>query len=136
MSAEQAANLVAARMADNPERTSTAFAIVDNAGRLLGSVSLLWIDWEKSVGEVAYWISADSRGKGVGQRAVGALCEWAFDTLGLQRLQLTADVRNEPSRRLAERVGFQRERLVRASRIIHGQPIDEYLYTLLPSRQR
>jgi len=131
MSAEEAANLVAARIA-SPDSSSTAFAVVDRADCLLGSVSLLWIDCEKSVGEVAYWLSADSRGKGIGRKAVAALCDWAFDTLGLQRLQLTVDIRNQPSWRLAERVGFQREGLMRSSRVIHGEPIDEYLYSLLP----
>ena len=63
-------------------------------------------------------------------RAVAMLCGWAFDALRLARLELRVGVRNEPSQRLAERVGFEREGLIRSSQEIHGERIDECLYLL------
>ena len=136
MSEEDARRLVRDRISGTDEGTSAAFAVVDGAGTLLGSVSLLWLDRPNAVGCVAYWLRQESRGAGVGTRAVAMLCKWALESLGLARLQLTVDVRNEASRRLAERVGFRHEGTLRSSRVIHDERIDEHLYSLLPSDRR
>jgi RimJ/RimL family protein N-acetyltransferase len=133
MTEEEASRLVRDRIRATDEGTSISFAVVDRAETVLGSVSLLWLDWPNAVGWVAYWLRPESRGAGIGTRAVVMLCEWAFESLGLARLQLTVDVRNDASRRLAERAGFRLEGTLRSSRSIHGERIDEYLYSLLPS---
>jgi RimJ/RimL family protein N-acetyltransferase len=132
MTVAQATRLVEQRMRAAETETGAAFAVVDDHDSLLGSASLLSIDWERSVGLVAYWLAPASRGKGIATRAVTMLCEWAFDGLRLARLELRVDVRNQASQRLAERVGFEREGLIRSSQEIHGERIDEYLYSLLP----
>ncbi len=133
MTATDAANLVRDRIAAAHRRTGAAFAIVDEEDSLLGSVSLFSIDWQRSLGVVAYWLAPWSRDRGIGTRAVSVLCEWAFSSLQLARLELRVDLRNERSQRLAERAGFQREGVVRSSQEIHGERIDEYLYSLLPT---
>ena len=133
MSEEQAASLVRDRIRATDDGTSAFFTLVDPTDTLLGSVSLLRVDRSDAVGLVAYWLRRESRGRGIGTRAVALLCRWAFDSLGLERLELTVDVRNDASRRLAERAGFQLEATLRSSRSIHGERVDEYLYSLLPS---
>jgi RimJ/RimL family protein N-acetyltransferase len=129
-------NLVRERIAAARDRTGAAFAVVGADDRLLGSAGLFQIDWHRSFGVVAYWLAPWSRGNGIGSRAVSALCEWAFRSLQLARLELRVDVRNEPSQRLAERVGFRREGIVRSSQEIHGERINEFLYSLLPADAR
>ena len=133
MTKAEATSLVRDRREATARGTGVAFAIVGDDGRLLGSASVLSIDRQRSCGLIAYWLAPGSRGKGIGTRAVSMLCEWAFTALGLARLELTVDVRNEPSQRLAERVGFQRQRMTRSSQEIHGERIDEYLYSLVRS---
>lgn len=100
------------------------FAIVsrDDLDRLLGSVSILRLDWEHLRGEVGYWLAPEARGQGHATRAVLLACHWAFDTLGLERIDLLAAVENLPSQRVAERAGFTREALLRSqSRGLHGR---------------
>ena len=100
------------------------FAIVasDDLGRLLGSVSILRLAWEHLRGEVGYWLAADARGGGHATRAVRLACRWAFDSLGLERIDLLAAAGNLPSQRVAERAGFTREALLRAhTRGPHGR---------------
>jgi RimJ/RimL family protein N-acetyltransferase len=133
MSEDEATSLVHERVEALGNRTGAAYAVVDPEDSLLGSASLLSIDWHRSAGVVAYWLAPESRGKGIGTSAVTMLCQWAFEALGLARLELRVDVRNEPSQRLAERVGFRREGLLRSSEEIHGARIDQYLYSLLPT---
>ncbi|WP_460432928.1 GNAT family N-acetyltransferase, partial [Arthrobacter tumbae] len=48
-------------------------------------------------------------GNGVAPLAVTALRRWAFDIVGLKRLQLTHSVRNQASCRVADKSGFAQE---------------------------
>ena len=59
------------------------------------------------------------------------LAEWAVTTLGLERLELLANPKNEASQRLAERAGFTREGLLRRYRRRHGVREDLVMYSLL-----
>jgi RimJ/RimL family protein N-acetyltransferase len=128
-----ARRLIEERIASFQTGTSAAFAVVDAAtDRLLGSVSLLWIDWDASVGQAAYWLAREARGRGVATRSLRLLTEWAVDELGLAHVELTADVRNEQSHRVAERAGFRRQGTRRASREIHSERIDEYVFLFAP----
>ena len=77
-------------------------------------MSILRLAWEHLRGEVGYWLAADARGGGHATRAVRLACRWAFDSLGLERIDLLAAAGNIPSQRVAERAGFTREALLRA----------------------
>jgi RimJ/RimL family protein N-acetyltransferase len=92
------------------------FAIVDIAdpARLLGSVSLMRLDWEHRRAEVGYWLARDARGQGHATRAVQLICEWGFDALALERIELHAATGNAASQRVAERAGFTREAVLRS----------------------
>jgi RimJ/RimL family protein N-acetyltransferase len=94
---------------------SAPFAIVAaDAGELLGSVAILRIEWQQLRGEVGYWLGAPARGRGHATRAVQSVCEWAFATLGLERITLLAATGNTPSQRVAELAGFSRELVLRS----------------------
>ncbi len=64
---------------------------------------------------------------------VRLLARWAFEQNGIERLELRANPRNEASIRLAERVGFTREGIQRASRrATDGSRFDTVVFSLLP----
>jgi RimJ/RimL family protein N-acetyltransferase len=92
------------------------FAIVSAADdtKLLGSISLMRIDWDHLRGEVGYWLGAQARGAGHATRAVELICAWGFEKLGLERIELLASTANPASQRVAERSGFQREAVMRS----------------------
>ncbi|MEA2148091.1 MAG: hypothetical protein QOG59_3678 [Solirubrobacteraceae bacterium] len=81
---------------------------------LLGSVSLLRLDWTHLRGEVGYWLAREARGHGHATRAVSLICAWGARELGLERVVLLAATGNAPSQRVAERCGFTREALLRS----------------------
>jgi RimJ/RimL family protein N-acetyltransferase len=93
--------------------TMAPFAIVMSAGdtQLLGSISLMDIDWDHRRAQVGYWLARQARGHGHATRAVGLICRWGFDALGLERIELLAATQNRASQRVAERAGFTREAL-------------------------
>lgn len=56
-------------------------------------------------------VAKDFRGKGIGKRLLSEIERWAGET-GLTRLQLLADLANEPALAFYDRLGWQRTALV------------------------
>jgi len=84
-------------------------------------------------GHIGYWVAAPARGRGVCTRALRLLSRWALDELRLQRLELITDPDNVASQRVAEKVGFRREGVLRAH-LLHrdGRLRDSVMFSLLP----
>jgi [ribosomal protein S5]-alanine N-acetyltransferase len=88
-------------------------------------------------GHVGYWVSARERGRGVCTRALRLLSRHALDALALQRLELITDPDNRASQRVAEKVGFKREGVLRAHlRHPDGRIRDSVMFSLLPGELR
>jgi RimJ/RimL family protein N-acetyltransferase len=114
-------------IADPPDERGRA-VLLD--GEVVGSIGLRHI--ASDGGHIGYWCAARARGRGVMTAALRMFCAEALAT-GLLRLELVVDPGNAASQRLAERVGFRREGLLR-SHIAHpdGRRCDSVLYSLLP----
>jgi RimJ/RimL family protein N-acetyltransferase len=78
--------------------------------RLLGAVGLM-PDSPGSI-ELAYWIRPEERGKGIASRAVLAVTLWTHRELAVPRIWLEIQPGNEPSLRLAQRVGYRFEQRI------------------------
>jgi RimJ/RimL family protein N-acetyltransferase len=73
---------------------------------MVGRVGIKSFDLSDCIGELAYWVMPAARGHGVAKRAVAAVCGWAFDVLGLHRLELIHATGNPASCRVATAAGF------------------------------
>ncbi|HEX4747888.1 MAG TPA: GNAT family protein [Gaiellaceae bacterium] len=88
-------------------------------------------------GRIGYWVGAAARRRGVCTRALRLLSRWALDELRLQRLDLITDPDNVASQRVAEKVGFRREGVLRAHlRHPDGRIRDSVMFSLLPGELR
>ena len=58
---------------------------------------------------MGYRLDQELTGQGYMTEAAGALVDFAFDTLGLHRIEANIIPRNTPSMRVAEKLGFQNE---------------------------
>ena len=67
--------------------TKARFAVcrADSMSRLLGSISLVNIDWANRSAELGYWVLPEARSQGYAMRAVRLVQRWAFDVVGLAR---------------------------------------------------
>ena len=108
-----------------------ALAVVETDDRLVGAIGLSNFDWPDLKGEVGYWVVAEARGRGIGTRATRLVSVWALTHLGLERVELLANPRNEASQALAERAGFKREGVLRQYRRRHGVREDLVMFSLL-----
>jgi len=80
---------------------------------------------------MGYCLAEAAWGQGFATEAAGALLQWAFDTLDLNRVQSGADTRNRASERVLEKLGFVREGVLREACIVNGEVSDDSVYGLL-----
>jgi RimJ/RimL family protein N-acetyltransferase len=96
------------------EGSRAAFAIhAHDDDALLGWAGIVELDLEARQGELGYLVAPAARGRGIAGRAVTLLTRWAFDELGLERLELRIDPENVRSARVAERAGYRLEGVLR-----------------------
>ncbi|MFZ4506172.1 MAG: GNAT family N-acetyltransferase [Fimbriimonas sp.] len=82
----------------------------------------------------ATWISAAHQGTFVNPTAKFLMLEYAFETLEVNRVQLKTDARNFQSQRAIEKLGAQKEGVLRNHRIMpDGFLRDTVMYSILPS---
>jgi len=86
--------------------------------------------------DLGFALDSDYQGRGYMTEAVRRLIRMGFDPLELRRIWATADVRNERSWRLMERVGMMREGRMREDKLLRGEWRDSYLYAILASDPR
>jgi ribosomal-protein-serine acetyltransferase len=81
-------------------------------GHLAGGIGLR-IDVGDSSGEIGYWIGSEFEGRGIITRACRSFFDFAFDELGLHRMELCAASGNVRSRAVADRLGMRQEGVLR-----------------------
>jgi RimJ/RimL family protein N-acetyltransferase len=115
--------------------TDAELVIADAAsGEPLGLISLRVAERDPGLAAVGYWLRAEARGRGAATVAVQLVARWAFDALGVQRLELTTAPDNVASQRVAERVGFTREGVLRGLVATENNGRrDNVMFSLLPA---
>lgn len=111
--------------------TTVPFA-VRVEGRLAGQVTVdNIVRGALRSGYLGYWIDRSVAGRGLASLAVALVCDHAFGSVGLHRVQADIRPENGPSQRLVERLAFQREGLLRRYLDIDGAWRDHIAYGLL-----
>jgi [ribosomal protein S5]-alanine N-acetyltransferase len=80
---------------------------------------------------IGYCLDETAWGQGFATEAAGALLQWAFDTLDLNRVEAETDTRNTASGRVLEKLGFVREGTLREDCIVDGELSDSWVFGLL-----
>ena len=81
---------------------------------------------------IGYWVLERARGRATALRSVRLLVPWAFQELGIERLEITVTPDNRASQRVAERAGFRAEGLLRSYARYSGERLDLVMYSRLP----
>lgn len=81
-------------------------------GRIVGVVGVHRVDLRNRSGEIGYWLARSAQGRDLMTRAVDAVAARAF-AFGLHRLEIRLWPGNAASRRVAERLGFVKEGVLR-----------------------
>lgn len=102
----------------------------------VGNCSLFQIDRGHRRCEMGYGLAPSLQGRGLASEAVRLMINYAFNELGMRRIEVDIDARNVDSCRLVERVGFQCEGLLRQRWYVNGEITDSAMYGLLSSDPR
>jgi len=100
-------------------------------GELAGAIDMMHISYQIRKVELGYWLGERFQGKGLITRGCRALIDYAFDTLDLNRIEISARADNTRSRAVAERLGFTLEGTFRQTRRVGDGYGDGVLYSLL-----
>ncbi len=102
----------------------------------LGNISIWHTSRQFRVGEIGYWIRSDATGRGIATEAASAMLALGFGPLGMHRITLRIAVGNIASERIAEKLGFTREGVLREVIKVGDQWMDHTLFSLLDSEYR
>lgn len=106
------------------------FGIYDN-DTFVGCCSLIpQNDVYRINAEIGYWIEEPYWGKGFATSAVRLVVKFAFDELNLLRVYANIYEYNVCSMKVLEKVGFEKEAIIKSSVIKEGKIIDEHLYSI------
>ena len=112
--------------------TRAGFAILSAAeDDFLGMAALVDLDLPARQAEIGYIVSPEARGRGVASRALRLITDWSLGPLGLERVELRIDVANTASIRVAERLGYVREGVLRSLHLKEDLRSDVAIYSRL-----
>lgn len=132
-SRDETAAFIRAAGAAWDDRSHYPFAILAATdGAFLGGVAVNHIARPNRLASVGYWVRTSRTRQGVASAAVRLVSRYAFDTLGLTRLEIACIPTNTSSRRVAEKVGAKFEAVARNRLVMHGVAYAAALYSLLP----
>lgn len=111
------------------------FAIIDHAtGTALGTFCLMRIDSANRVIEVGAVIYGEALKRSrIATEAQFLLAQYVFETLRYRRYEWKCDSLNAPSRRAAQRLGFQLEGIFRQHLVYRGRNRDTAWFSMLDS---
>lgn len=115
------------------EGTLFAFVITDTkTGSVLGGCSLSHIHPVYHLCNLGYWVRTSRRGEGIAVRATRLAARYAFEKVGLIRVEVVMAVGNTASRRVAEKAGAHYEGILHNRMVVGREIYDAHMYSLIP----
>lgn len=108
----------------------------DDGKTHLGNISVWPTSRREQTGEVGYWVRSDATRQGIATEAAARVLEVAFEEMGLHRVVLRVAVGNRASERVAEKLGFVHEGVLRKEVLVAGSWLDHTLWALLDEEYR
>jgi RimJ/RimL family protein N-acetyltransferase len=119
------------------QRSQFVFGIFDAAsGAYVGSIGVNQVNQQHRYANVGYWVRTSRTGRGVAPRALRLAARFAFETLGLYRVEIAVQPENIASRRVAEKAGATLDAVMRNRIFKRGRPYTAALYSLVPEDLR
>lgn len=109
---------------------------VDDPKRHLGNISFWTVSKLGKIAEIGYWVRSTETSRGICTEAVDLLLEEAFNSIGYHKVVLRIAVGNDASDRVAAKLGFTKEGVLREELLIRGNWVDHSLWSLLDREYR
>ena len=101
------------------------------SGEFVVSTGLHRFDWKTRRFEIGYFVRQSLQGKGYATETANALTRFAFKALGAHAVAISHAEGNEPSRRVIEKLKFEKEGIARNDMILpDGTVTNCHIYSL------
>lgn len=98
---------------------------------LCGAIRLKDIDHFDRKAKIGYFIGSQFQGKGIVTSSVRTILTHCFESLNLNRVELRCAADNKQSMRIADRLEFTHEGVLRQDEFLNGVFVDQHIYSLL-----
>lgn len=107
--------------------------VLKETGKVIGGTDISNINRKDGIAGGGIWINEKYQGNGYGTEAFGAKIKYAFDVLGLRRMENGYFPGNEGSRKMQDKLGYKYEGLRRKRFLCPAtnEYVDEYMTGLL-----
>ncbi len=129
-SIEHAKAFIASSTKAAEEKKSLGFGIFRESV-LIGSIGFVNFDHAARRTEIGYWIDKAHEGQGIISRSCRSLINYAFEDLGMNRIEIRCSTENVRSAAIPLRLGFTLEGTLRQSEMRNGRLHDFAVYGLL-----
>ncbi|WP_075343756.1 GNAT family N-acetyltransferase [Tenacibaculum agarivorans] len=117
-----------------PEDKREYVFVIRKHNRFIGMVGFKDTDKENQKTEIAYWLSKEYQKQGIITKSVDKLCYFAFNELGINRIQIKCAVENKSSGKIPRRLDFKLEGVERQGELLTGNVFtDIEIYSKLKS---
>jgi ribosomal-protein-serine acetyltransferase len=97
-------------------------------GKLAGGIGYHPIDWANRKVEIGYWLGESFQGKGLMTKACRTLVTYAFDELGLNKVEIHCATSNIRSCAIPKRLGFTQEGILREAEWLYDHFLDLFVF--------
>lgn len=116
---------------------SLALAIVlPEEDKVIGEADLKLLSAEHQQAEIGYILNPAYQGRGYALEAAREMLRIGFEEMKLHRIRAECHARNEPSRRVMERLEMRREAHFRHAEIFKGEWGESFVYAMLAEEYR
>lgn len=106
-------------------------AQLKTTGQVIAGFNLGLENAEDRVGEFGYMVNPDFWGQGYAFEGAKAILDYAFGDGAFHRVTAQIDHRNEPSIKLAEKLGLRREATFVEHERLKGELVTDHIYAIL-----
>lgn len=117
-----------------PEDTFEYVFTIRKNGAFVGLLGFKDTDKQNKKTEIGYWLSEPYQKQGIVTMCVTKICDFAFDELKINRIQIKCAVDNIPSKNIPKKLGFVLEGVERQGELLSsGRYTDLEIYSKLKS---
>lgn len=114
------------------EGTGIWWVIADrNGSGFLGAIGLNSIKMQHRKAEIGFWLLKENWGKGIMKEAITEVLRYAFEILGLHRIEAVVETENERCNQLLYSLGFSLEGTMRDCELKNGWFISLNIFAIL-----
>lgn len=107
--------------------------LLKKTGGIVGNCGFCHINFNNRSGEVNYYVAPQHRGNGLASEALGAVLEFGFEDIGLDRILARCAPDNTSSERVMQKAGMTFERMISSSGAWKDGSCRDKLYAVIRS---